>query len=243
MRSLAAVALVAGVTIAGLQGTASAAPASPTLSNQASSGWWAGTPINTSGTLSGGVSPTGYITYVVYGPDDATCSRAPAWVTFTHVYGDGYYSSAHYLTNAAGTYRWIAWYSGDAKNSPTPISACRNPSGAAIVSKRNVTLSGAASPLLPAGAVTNTATLGNGSGPAGPTGTITFRLFGPNNLTCAGAPIFTSVRTVAGNGAYMSAPFTLRVAGRYTWTVTYSGDANNYSAYTGCDPANQVIRA
>jgi hypothetical protein len=238
---LAAFALVVIVGVAGLQGTASAAPASPTLSNQASGGWWAGTYLYDTGNLNGGVNPTGYITYVLYGPDDATCSRRPAWVTFTHVFGNGYYSSASYLTSAAGTYRWISWYSGDANNYPSVISACGAPSATAAVGKRNVTLSGKASPASSLGTLTNTATLGQGVGPTGPTGTITFTLFGPGNLTCSGPPIFTSVKPVTTNGLYLSDAYRPGFRGKYSWKLAYSGDANNVAQYTTCsDPANQV---
>src|SRR6266404_4090892 len=55
------------------------------------------------------------------------------------------------------------------------------------------------------GAITDTATLAGGSSP---TGTITFTLFGPNDATCASAPVFTSTVTVNGNGDYLSNPFT-----------------------------------
>lgn len=68
-------------------------------------------------TLSGGVAPTGTITFDVYGPDDATCSGA---VVFTDTVavdaGNGDYESAAFTPTAVGKYRWIASYGGDAQN-------------------------------------------------------------------------------------------------------------------------------
>jgi hypothetical protein len=76
---------------------------------------------------------------------------------------------------------------------------------------------------------------------AAPTGTITFVLYGPNNSTCSGSPAFTSVKTVTGNGAYMSDWYTPTAPGTYQWVAVYSGDANNTPMSTSCaDPANAV---
>ncbi|HEX2041456.1 MAG TPA: hypothetical protein VHF24_02360, partial [Acidimicrobiales bacterium] len=48
--------------------------------------------------------------------------------------------------------------------------------------------------------VFDTATLSGGAGPApGPTGTITFDLYGPGDPNCAGPPVFSSTVPVAGN--------------------------------------------
>ena len=75
-----------------------------------------------------------------------------------------------------------------------------------------------------------------------PTGTITFVLYGPNNSTCSGSPTFTSVKTVAGNGAYASDWYAPTAPGTYQWVAVYSGDSNNNPAATSCsDPANTVM--
>ncbi len=74
-----------------------------------------------------------------------------------------------------------------------------------------------------------------------PTGTITFRAFGPGDTTCS-SPIFTSTVAVAGTSVN-SPRFTPAHAGTYIWQSTYSGDAT-YSAEgpTSCaDPAADVI--
>ncbi|MDQ4134348.1 MAG: hypothetical protein M3179_14370 [Actinomycetota bacterium] len=239
-RPLAVVVLGAILGMTALQGVASAA-ASPTLSPYASSGWWAGTGIHDSVNVNNGVNPTGTLTFKLYGPDDQTCTAAPLFTTHKAVAGNGYYTSASFTTNRAGTYHWTVSYSGDANNNPVPPNDCTHEGQTVFVAKRNVTLSGAANPAAANGTITNTATLGLGVGPSGPTGTITFTLFGPDNMMCAGTPIFTSVKTVTANGTYASDPFAPTASGKYTWKLNYSGDANNTSAFTICsDTANHV---
>jgi uncharacterized repeat protein (TIGR01451 family) len=221
---------------------AALAQATPTLTAQASaSGFPAGTPIFDFVTLSGGQNPTGTMTFELYGPDNPTCSGPPIFVDQVPVNGNGNYQSDSFTTNAAGTYQWIARYSGDANNNPVS-TACGDPNQQVMVGKRTPTFSTQASLLGVGGSITDTATLGNGIGPAGPTGTIRFDLYGPNNLVCAPPPIFTSTKQVMGNGTYTSDPFTPTQAGTYQWIATYSGDANNFPAQTICsDPAETVV--
>jgi uncharacterized repeat protein (TIGR01451 family) len=78
--------------------------------------------------------------------------------------------------------------------------------------------------------LTDVATLAAGSGP---TGTITFNLYGPSDTSCAGPTVFSTTKTVTGNGSYTSAPFTSNALGTYRWVVTYGGDASNNSTAPG----------
>ena len=55
------------------------------------------------------------------------------------------------------------------------------------------------------------------------TGTVTFFLFGPDNPTCAGAPVFTSANRPIARGTATSEPFTPTAAGTYNWVAVYSG--------------------
>ena len=236
--SLGAVAVLAAVALAGLQSTAVASGvATPQLAEQASSsGFPVGVSLFDSATLGLGNDPTGTITFRLFSPFDASCAAAPVFTWNTAVNGNGYYRSGSWVSLWAGTYRWTARYSGDADNAPVATS-CGDPAGAVQVAKRTPTLSGSAS-LLSLGGTTDTATLAGAS----PTGTITFSLYGPANLTCAGVPIFTSIEGVNGNGSYTSDSFVPSLPGTYQWTVLYSGDANNNAAGTICaDTANSVI--
>ena len=71
--------------------------------------------------------------------------------------------------------------------------------------------------------------LGDASGGVHPSGTITFKLYGPT-----GAVVDTET-AVNGNGTYTTPtgytlPTTGTVTGTYQWVVSYSGDANNNPA-------------
>ena len=92
-------------------------PASPTISTVASGGVIVGVgSVSDTATLAGGVSPTGTITFNLYGPNDATCATAAVFTTTKPVTGNGSYTSANYTPTAGGTYRWTASYGGDADN-------------------------------------------------------------------------------------------------------------------------------
>jgi hypothetical protein len=74
------------------------------------------------------------------------------------------------------------------------------------------------------------------SGGNAPTGTIVFRLYGPDDLLCQDPPAFTSTVTVSGNGTYTSGAFTPSHSefGTYQWTADYSGDSDNNPASSPC---------
>ena len=73
--------------------------------------------------------------------------------------------------------------------------------------------------------------------------TIDFRLYDPDDVTCAGAPVFESlgVPYPAGGGAVTSAPFTPTKVGTYRWIAAYSGDANNLPVSGTCDAAGESV--
>ena len=68
--------------------------------------------------LSNGTSPTGTITFSVYGPGDTTCSiPIPLPSMMVTVSGNGSYQSPTFtLPNIPGTYQVVASYSGDTNN-------------------------------------------------------------------------------------------------------------------------------
>ncbi len=202
--------------------------------------------------LSGGRTPTGTITFDLYGPNDSTCSGTPIFTSFATVTDNGYYTSGEYAPTVAGTYRWRVAYSGDDNNDSAGPTGCGDPTETAIVNPAHPTLTTAASGSGP----THRGNRGLGSARAhqpihdvatisdglSPTGTITFNLHGPHDPTCSGHPIFHSTVPVSGNGTYTSEPFTPLTAGTFRWVVTYSGDANNHGAGpTGCGIDSETI--
>jgi hypothetical protein len=218
-----------------------AAAANPTITTQSSPSVAVGGSITDSATLAGGVSPTGTITFNLFGPDNANCMGSPIFTSAKIVAGNGSFTSDPFTALSPGIYRWVAGYSGDANNNAVGPTTCGDPAETVTVTKVTPTITAQASPSVAvSGSISDSATLAGG---AGPTGTITFNLFGPENASCVGSPIFTSTKTVAGNGSSTSDPFTALSPGIYRWVAGYSGDANNNAAGpTICgDPAQDVI--
>ncbi|HWW60819.1 MAG TPA: hypothetical protein VN181_05565, partial [Thermoanaerobaculia bacterium] len=212
--------------------------ATPTLTTQASAGVTLGNTVSDDGTLTGGVSPTGTITFALYGPNDATCSAAIAFTANIPVSGNGLYSSGPFTPTQLGTYRWVASYSGDSNNAPV-VGACNAPNESVVVSQATPTLTTQASaPVMIGGSISDGGTLAGG---ANPTGTITFALYGPNDATCSAAVVFTANITVSGTGLYSSGPFTPTQVGTYRWVATYSGDANNAAVAGTCNAPNESV--
>jgi hypothetical protein len=209
--------------------------ATPTLAGTASPTVVVGNDVSDAAALAGGSNPTGSMTFMLFGPNDPTCSGAPAFTSAAiAVNGNGNYGSGPFTTSLAGTYLWIASYSGDANNNAV-ATACGAPGQSVVVQKASPAVTTGASPS--SGAVigttlSDTATLAGGFNP---TGTIVFNAFGPNDATCSGTPAFTSALIpVSGNGIYTSGSFTPTSAGTYRWIASYSGDANNNPAADTC---------
>jgi hypothetical protein len=205
--------------------------ASPTLTTDASPDVTVGGDVHDTSILAGGSAPTGTITFTLYGPDDSSCSGTPAFTDTKPVSGNAGYDSADFTPTEPGTYRWTADYSGDSNNDPAQ-SACNAADESVTVSTASPTLTTDASPNTTIGhQIRDTAQLTQG---ASPTGTITFRIFGPEDDNCTGPPVFTSTKTVSGNGGYPSDKFKPTRPGIYHWTARYSGDVDNVAVTKPC---------
>jgi hypothetical protein len=92
------------------------------------------------------------------------------------------------------------------------------------------------------GQLADTATVSGRINPQ-PGGTIDFRLYGPNDATCSGVPVFTSlgVSYPVTGGAVTSGVFSPVAAGDYRWVATYSGDQNNSGVAGACNDANEIV--
>lgn len=131
--------------------------ASPRLATTPSKGGAAGTVIlNDTGTLAGGASPAGSITFNLYDPSHTDCSGTPAYTQTVSVSGNGSYSTSNTTpASTAGTWSWTAIYSGDTNNfgaasmcghetvtvtPPVPPGSCEGSGSiSALVSGTNVT--------------------------------------------------------------------------------------------------------
>ena len=197
--------------------------ATPTLTTAASPNVTLSEPAVTLGdsaTLSGGSNPTGSIVFMLNGPGGFSFTATDS------VSGNGIYTAAITLPTAgpvAGTYSWIAQYTGDANNNPATAPA--NPAEQTAVSPASPGLSTTASSGgLPGSTLTDIAHL---SGGYFPTGTITFMLTDPGGSTVD----TETVMVMNGNADYTTPTgFTATAVGTYSWHVLYNGDGNNNAA-------------
>jgi hypothetical protein len=193
-------------------------------------------------TLSGGYSPTGTITFMLFHNGGTT----PVDTETVAVTGNGTYLTPTGFTlpttgTVTGTYQWDATYNGDTNNNPVSDNSAANeqvtvsvasPTLTTTPNPLNVTLSMAATTLK------DTADLEGGYNP---TGTITFTLFYNGGTT----PVDTETVTVNGNGMYttptgFTLPTTGTVVGTYQWDATYNGDPNNNAVSDNNDTAERV---
>jgi hypothetical protein len=210
--------------------TSTVAKAAPGLSGSASSAA-VGTAIHDEVTLSGGFSPSGEVTFSVYGPTNAAC--ATPLETTTAPIEDGHAISPDFSPQETGEFRWTASYPGDANNEAADL-ACGAADQSSAVGTIDVTLAVSATGGAVGDPIEATATIQKG---ASPTGQITFKAFSPGDTNCSGAAAFSSEVKVSGNGSYSSATLVATRAGSFRWTVAYSGDPNHAPTTAGCGKA------
>jgi len=232
------------------QVTVTPAPVAINTTPSNANGGAVGTSITDSATVTGGVNPTGTVTFELFGPSNLNCvsggDNSGTWLQRWDVSlnGDGTAKvpAPGYPTTVVGTYNWVATYSGDNDNQQAS-SGC----GAESVTftKASPTISTTASNGGPVGTqIHDTAQV---SGRANPTGTVTFSLYAPSNPTCANGDASGAVQTViaplGGNGSATSAgtPYTTTVVGTYNWIATYNGDSNNQSVSTACNDEQVTV--
>jgi len=90
--------------------------AGPSITTTPSGSVPAGGNISDSATVIGGASPTGDVTFKLFGPGDSNCATPIA--TRTGTLSGATATSGNVTAGAAGTYNWVATYNGDAHNSP-----------------------------------------------------------------------------------------------------------------------------
>jgi len=179
-----------------------------------------GATLKDSATLTGDGDPQGTITFTLLDP-----TNAPVHSENVGVDGEGTYSTPlGYVAGTAGTWHWMAEYSGDTHNLPS----ASNPENEPVVvsegqhERQQPTISTTPNPTSTTvgGTLKDLATLGAGSNP---TGSITFTLYNQ-----AGVGVHSEEVTVAGNGTYTTPQGHIAdSAGTWHWKAAYSGDANN----------------
>jgi hypothetical protein len=203
-------------------------------------------------TLSNGNSPTGNVSFNLYGPftpgstpaADACValgqqgSNAVFQANLTQAISNGLASvSTSWTPAAGGDFYWVATYAGDALNNAFGPSGCGEPAEKVhILAQPGIGTTPSAGGTI--GTVINdTASVTGGSSP---TGTVTFNLYAPGDTTCVSAiQTFANV-TLSGLTA-TSGNYTTAAVGTYRWTATYNGDANNLTATSGCQDEKVTV--
>jgi SdrD B-like domain len=189
-------------------------------------------------TLSGafGTSVGGSISWKLYA--NSKCEGTPVAIDGpVSATGDGSYTAPNGASPVpASTYYWVATYSGDANNAGATSGCTAEPVEVEKLQPHIVTTQEPASGVVGA-TFEDEATL---SGAFNATGSITWRLY--SNSKCEGSPVATEgSATVTGNSEYSTPTGASPVpAGTYYWVASYSGDANNEPADSGCaaEPVN-----
>ena len=223
--------------------------AKPSIETKASGPVTVGSDIHDTATIKGLIDPTktATINFKLYGPDDPTCTHEPLNGTsgqdVTVDKGNGNYESPDFTTHQAGSYHWVAHYSGD-ENNEKADSACGDTGETSVIEKAKPSIETKASgPVTVGSNIHDTATIKGLIDPT-KTATINFKLYGPDDPTCTHEPLNgTSGQDVTvdkGNGNYESPAFTTHQAGSYHWVAHYSGDENNEKADSACGDTGET---
>ena len=162
-----------------------AVPRTPTISTQVSASTITlGSSVTDLATVTGvaGVpTPTGAVTFKVYGPGDDTCTGAGVTVVGGNL-RSGSVTSGSFTPTQVGTYHWIATYAGDA-NYAGVAGTCTDANETVVVNKATPTISTqvSASTITLGSSVTDLATVTGVAGVPTPTGAVTFKVYGPGD--------------------------------------------------------------
>jgi hypothetical protein len=148
--------------------------------------------------------------------------------------------SAHTLSLAAGSYSYLASYSGDSTYDSS-VGECETFSVGMVPSSTSTVLNDAATNAPWGGTETagaqayDTSTVSGGIVGFDPTGTVTYSYF--TNGTCDGPAASTQDVTLAGGLVPNSATTATLAAGSYSFDAIYAGDSNySASVVSDCEP-------
>lgn len=219
-------------------------PVTPSLSTTASADVLLGSTVSDTATLSGlatqpttdvihtsstsGAPAGGSITFTLYGPDD--CSTVAYTSTAVSVSGNDTYNSPSFEPQAAGTYHWVASYSGNGpnNNSTSHNTSCNDTAEDVVVSTVPSTMT-TAQKWLPNDSAEVSASAGGDLA-----GKVKFEFF--TNGTCSGSPEWTQEKDVAG-----ASPQTVTTTNSTAYTA--SGDFSWRVSYDSTNAAQDDIAA
>lgn len=129
--AIAVAAFAIGSTTVGFAGSAAAQSRMhrTTIATTPSAGGVVGTTLTDAGTVLG-YNPTGKLRFYLFGPGNPTCTFTQGWLFASGLIPlvNGSASVANgYVTTAAGTYEWVANYSGDKQNTEARSECGKEP--------------------------------------------------------------------------------------------------------------------
>jgi len=200
--------------------------ANPTISTTLSSASpTVGTGVVDSSTLANGFSAGGSVTYSLFA--NVGCNN-PGTVVSTVIVTSGTVPDSRTVTfNATGTYGFLAAYSGDANNNPSP-SVCE-PVFVQKASPTIITTLSSSTPVVGTG-VTDSASL---TGGFQATGMVVYSVY--SNSACSGTGATVSTVTVTNGIVPDSRSVLFNATGQYTFRAFYSGDSNNNGVSNDCE--------
>ncbi len=186
-------------------------------------------------TLSGGVNldGTGSITFKLYSAADCGGTVLDTETVGSISANGDYTTPTGFKIQNAGTYYWVASFSGDSNNKAFTSGCNAEPVAVAKASPSIVTTQQPASGNI-GDTYKDTATLSGGVNLDG-TGSITFKLY--SAADCGGTVLDTeTVGSISANGDYTTPTgFKIQNAGTYYWVASFSGDSNNKAFTSGCN--------
>jgi hypothetical protein len=220
--------------------------ATATISTSATAATVLGGAISDTATVTGAASPTpaptGTIGFTAF--NNSSCIGPAVFSSPGRPLGGGppaTATSTAFTPPNAGSYYWIAAYSGDANYNVDP-GACNGLNETSAVAKATPTIATMATANSSVGGATSdTATVTGAASPAAaPTGTVTFTAFTTGD--CSGTAAFTSAAIPLAGGpppTANSGTFNPTAPGTYNWVAAYSGDTNYNSVTGACLAANE----
>jgi hypothetical protein len=232
--------------------------------NTAATAQTIGSSISDTATVSNLTSTAGgTVTFKLYGPFDPTdtsadsCTGTPAFddsltpKAISAVVNGSATATESFTPTATGRYIWVTHYSGDANNSSADSVGCPDTGETSFVVKASSSIT-TAQKLVP----NDSATIGGGGTLDG---TVAFKLFAPNNATCATGASDPAAVSLTGTTSFVlsaSSPQTkatnnttdtdtlagshASALGTWHWLVTYSGDSTHNNSSSACIEAFSI---
>src|SRR5262245_60094787 len=204
--------------------------------------------------VAGQPTPTGTVAFFLCQPNEITVGQGCVAPAGTQIGSAKTLSNGQATSDAAsgastatpGKHCWRAEYSGDGFYLPSShsdnTSECFNP---ARQPSSTTTLSSQTGANVPPGtSVTDTATVSGGAGQPTPTGTVTFFLCQPNEVTAGGCvtggTAIGAAKSLVNGQATSDGTTNTTVSGKYCWRAEYSGDGV-YTASSHTDATDECF--